>query len=135
MRILHAEPCQQYLRVAIRHVIAIAIGVKKQIRRLQNEHAAMTERHSRAKIQAADEIFESMGAAIGVEIIANREAIGTFWPARRRLGNAVVFRAQILVHAHRLESGWGWILQILNHPHPPAMIKSDRKRFTNFRLV
>ena len=44
--IVHAETAQQHLRVAIGHVVAVAVGIKEQVRRLDDENAAGAECHT-----------------------------------------------------------------------------------------
>ena len=43
MSVLHTEAREQHFRIAVGIIIAVAIGIKEQIRRLQNEHAAVTQ--------------------------------------------------------------------------------------------
>src|SRR5207247_7413456 len=50
VRILHPKSGKQHLRVGIGHIVAIAVRIKEQVRRLQNEDAAMTEGQSARQI-------------------------------------------------------------------------------------
>ena len=50
MSVFHAETDEQNFRVAVGYVIAISVGIKKQIGHLQNKHTAVSERDSRCQV-------------------------------------------------------------------------------------
>src|SRR5947209_7578768 len=64
----------------------------------------------------------------------NRQAIRPLGPARRWLGQLVPNSAQILIYFYRLEAGWCWVLEILQHPQPATIVEGNRQRLSNFRL-
>src|SRR5207253_14882 len=94
MRILHPKTGQQNFRSAIGHVITVAVRIKQEVRRLQDEHSVITERHARAQVQAADKIFELMGPPLRIEVFADSYAICALWSAWRGLGRPIVLGAQ-----------------------------------------
>ena len=113
----------------------IFVGVEQQIGRLRHENAAMTERHAGGKIQSGDEVLEFIRDAIAVRIFANRDPVRALRPARRRLRDAIIFRAEILIHAHCCQPGGIRILQILHNPHAAAFIEAHRDRLANVRFT
>ena len=56
-------------------------------------------------------------------------------PLRGRLGHAVVLGAQIPIDLDRLQPGRGRILQILNDPHPAAIVERHRHRLAHLGLA
>ena len=62
------------------------------------------------------------------------DAVGPLRPLRRRLRDAVVNGAQVLIDLDRLEAGGVGILQVLNDPHPAAVVEGDRHRLADHRL-
>ena len=87
----------------IRHVVAVAVGIKEQIRRLQHVNAAVAEAQSGREVQAGDEILGLAIAAVFIGVFENRDAIGAVRSLRRRLRHAVVDGAQILIDLDRLQ--------------------------------
>ena len=59
---------------------------------MHHEHAAMTERQSARQVQSVDKILRLVRAAIAVGVFEDRDAIGAFGPAWRRLGHFVINR-------------------------------------------
>ena len=49
--VLHAEAGEQHLGVAVGHVVAVAVGVEEQVRRLQDEDAAVAEGQAAGEVQ------------------------------------------------------------------------------------
>ena len=56
-------------------------------------------------------------------------------PFGRRLGHPVVLGAEVLVHLHRLEPVGDRVLQVLQHPEPPAVVEGDGHRLLDHRLA
>src|SRR6185503_19065456 len=46
----HGEPREQYFRIGIRHVVAVAVGIKQEVRDLQNENTSMTEGETASQV-------------------------------------------------------------------------------------
>ena len=113
----------------------IAIRIKQQVGRLNNEDAAVTDLHTGGEIQPADKILELVEASVAIRVFTNRDSIRPFRSARRRVGDTVVFGAKILIDADRLEPGGRRILEVLDHPHPAALVERDGQRLPNFRFV
>ena len=134
MRIFHAEAGHANLGVAVGHVVAVAVGIEEQIRRLGHEHAAVADRDARGHVQAGDKILELVGAAVAVGVLADRDPVGPFRPVRRRLGDAVEDRPQKLIDADLFQAGGIRILQILHDPQPAALVVVDRDGLTDVRL-
>ena len=135
MRVLHAEAGEQHFRIAIGKVVAIFIGVEKQVGRLRDEDAAVAERHPGGEIQSRDEIFKPVHRPVAISVLADRDPVRALRPARRRPGHAVVFRAEVLIHAHGLETGGIGILQILHDPEAAAFIETHRDGLADVRLA
>src|SRR5207245_10025023 len=76
--VFHAEAAQQHLGVAIGNIIAVPIGIKKQIGRLHYEYAAVAEGEARAEIGAADEVFELVGAVVADGVLHGGVEYGTY---------------------------------------------------------
>ncbi len=111
------------------------IGIEKQIGRLHDEHAAVADGQPRRQVQAVDEILGLIGVAVAVGVFQDRDAIGAARPARRRVGHAVVFRAQVLIDFDRRQARGIGILKILNDPHPPAPVERHGNGLANFGLA
>ena len=79
--------------------------------------------------------FDLSGSGRRVGVGQDGDAVGPFRPARRRLGDAVVLRAQELIDLHRLEPGGVRILQILDDPEPAAVVERHANRLANLRLA
>src|SRR5437867_8740492 len=69
--ILHSKATEEHLGITVGNIIAISIRIEKQVRRLYHENAAVTECNTRAKVQAFDEVFELVGAAVAVGVFEN----------------------------------------------------------------
>src|SRR5262245_45713130 len=105
LRILHTKTAEQYLRIAIRRILTVFVGIEKKIWRLHHEHAAVTESDAGAEIEIANEILELVGATVAIGVFHNRYTVGAFWTAWRWLRYPVVNCAGIAVHADPLQSG------------------------------
>ena len=134
MGILHAKPGQQHLRIPIGNVVAIFVGVEQKVGRLHHEDTAPTQRQSRGKVQARNEIPRLAIATVGVRILQDGDPVGTLGPLGRRFGNLVPNRAEILVLGYGLEAGGIRVLKILDNPHPPAAVEGDAERLANERF-
>src|SRR5262245_11473561 len=123
MRVLHAETGEANFRITIGNVVAIAVGIEKQIWRLKHEHAAVAESESAGEIQTGDEIVCAVGAAIAIGVLKDGDAVGAFRTARWRFRNAVVDGARPAIHLGALETRGIGILKVLNDPQPPAVVE------------
>ena len=90
MGVFHAEAREQNFRIAIRNVIAIAIGVEEEIGRLYDEDAAMTDGHAGGEVQSRNEVLDFAVAAVPVNVFENRDLVSAARTSGRGLGNAVV---------------------------------------------
>ena len=134
MGVLHAEAGQQHFGIAVRHVVAISIGIEQQIRHLQHVHAAVAEGQSRGQVQARRQNPCPFRTAVAVGVLENRDPIGAPRPARRRLGHAVVLGPRVAIHLHPLQPGGIRILQILDDPQPARIVELDGHRLPHQRL-
>src|SRR5262249_46148674 len=55
--VFNAETREQYLGVAIGHIVAIAIRIKEQVGRLHDEDAAMPKRQAGSEVEPGDEVL------------------------------------------------------------------------------
>lgn len=68
VRVFHAKTLEQHLGLAVRHVVAVLIGIEQQVRRLTDVDAAVADSQGRSEVQAGDEVFDAIGAAVAVGI-------------------------------------------------------------------
>ena len=52
VRVFHAEAGEQHLGIAVGHVVAVAVGIEQQVRRLADVDAAVADGQGRGQIQA-----------------------------------------------------------------------------------
>ena len=74
--VFHAEAGEQDLGIAVGHVVAVAVGIEEQIRRLEDEHAAVAERQAARQVQPGDEVLGAVGAAVAVGVLQDRDPVG-----------------------------------------------------------
>src|SRR5438105_2401443 len=67
--VLHAKAAQEHFRVAVGNIIAVAIGVEEEVRRLGHEDTAVAERHTRRQVQPSDEILDCVEAAVAARVL------------------------------------------------------------------
>ena len=134
MGVLHAEALQQHLRIAVRHVVAVLVGVKQQVRRLRHVDAAVAQAHAGGEIQAGDEILRLAVAAGLVGVVEDGNAIGALRSTRRRQRHLVVLGAQPLIDFHGFEAGRVRVLEVLDDPHAAAVVERDRHGLADHRL-
>src|SRR5262245_30117878 len=75
VRVFHTEAGEQDFGVTVRNIVVIAVGIEKQVRRLEHEHAAMAERESAGEIQASDEVLCPVRTAITVGVLQDCDAV------------------------------------------------------------
>src|SRR4029078_13541546 len=97
MGVLHADSRKHHLRASVGHVVAIAVGIKKQVRRLADVNSAIADGQRGGEIQSAAEILGLVGLTVAVGVFQDRDSVGAARAAWRWLGYAVVFGAQIAV--------------------------------------
>ena len=134
LRIFHAETGEQHFGVAIRNIVAIAIGVEEQVGDLQYIHAAITKFDSSGQVEPIDKVFGLVGATIAIFVGQDRNFVRAARAARRRLGDAVVLRPRPAVDFDALEAGRIRILQILNCPQSSSIIALDEDGLPDERL-
>src|SRR5262249_19306990 len=93
--IFDPESVEQNLRVAVWGVIAVTIGIKEEVRDLDDVDSAIAEFDAGAQIQPAHKIAEAIGTAVAVRVFKNRDPVGAAGTMRRRLGFFVVDRSRI----------------------------------------
>ena len=119
MRAFRSKSRQQNLRIRIRNVVAVFVGIKKKIGKLQNENSAVTKRQTAREIQSADKILGASSAPHFIEVLQNGDAIGAFRSAWQWFGNFVVTFPREPIHLRAIQSRRIWVLQILNDPEAP----------------
>src|SRR5688500_4709970 len=73
--VFHAEAGEQHFGVAVRHIVAVGVGIEEQVRDVEDKDAPVSEFHSGNQVQPVQEIFELVGAAVAIDIFENRNAI------------------------------------------------------------
>ena len=131
MRVVHAETAEEDFRRAVGHIIAVAVGVKEQVRRLDHKDAAVSQGHARSEVQAGDEILDRMQAAVAFRIGVDRDPVRAAWSSGRRLGDFVVDSPQVLIDLDRFETRRSWILQVLNHPEAATVVERHGQRLAH----
>src|SRR5439155_24079580 len=86
MGVVHAEAGEEYLRIAVGNVVLVLVRVEEQVRRLDDIDAAVAEAEAAGNVEARDEVLALAIDAVLVGVIADGDAVGPFWPVRRRLG-------------------------------------------------
>ena len=92
MRILHAEAREKYFGLSVGPVVVVAVGVKQQVRRLEHEHAAATEREPAARLRP---VTKSLVRSIRPSPSRSSRIVmqsSPFRPPRRRFRDAVISR-------------------------------------------
>ena len=90
MGVFHAEAREQNLRIAIRNVVTIAIGIEEEVGRLHDKDAAMTNGHAGREVQPRNEVLDFAVVAVAVNVFKNRDLVSAARTSGRGLGNAVV---------------------------------------------
>ena len=68
--VFHAEAGQEHLGIAVGPVVAVAVGVEQQVRRLEDEHAAVAEGQPAGQVQPGHEVAGAVGPAVAVGVLA-----------------------------------------------------------------
>jgi len=123
VRVFHAKTLEQHLGVAVGQVVAVLVGIEQQVRRLADVDAAVANGQRRGEIQTGDEVLGAIRAAVAVGVFEDRDLVFANGTVRRRLGHAVVFGAQVAVDIDGLQAGRVRILQVLDDPHPAAVVE------------
>src|SRR5262245_27527003 len=69
----HAEAFEQDLGTAVGLVVAVAIGVEEQVRGLNDEHPAVTDRQTAGQIESFDKILRGVRASVVVVVFEDRD--------------------------------------------------------------
>jgi hypothetical protein len=132
--VVHSEPAQQHFGIAIGYVVSIQVGVEQQIGRLGNKHAAVSDGHSGGEIQVGEKVFDGVRASVSVGVFVDRNPVVALRPLRRWIGKLVVLGSQPVINFDRLQAVRIRELPVLKHPHPAAVIETNRQRLTHLRL-
>ena len=122
------------LRVAIGHVVVIAIGIKEKIGRIEHPHAAAAARQCGDDVQPIQKRFVPIEDTVAVDVFVNRDLVFAAKMPWRRKRHLVVDGAPDTVVADHLQSGREGILEVLNHPKPASFVEGDRDGLANDRL-
>ena len=126
--VFHAEARQEHLGIAVGPIVAVAVRIEEQVGDLDDEHAAIAECQAAGQVEPGDKIMGTIGAAVAVGVLEDRDAVRPLGPARRRIGNAVVDRPRIAIDGNPLQPGGIRILHVLNDPEPAPVVKLDGDR-------
>ena len=72
---------------------------------------------------------------VAIFVLENRDLVGSTVVMRRWRRNLVENCSQISVVLDDLQSGGKGILQVLNHPQPPALVEVEVQRLTDDRFA
>ncbi len=133
--VLHAKAGQQDFRVSVWDIVAVAIRIEEQVRRLQDEHTTMTKSEAAGQVQPIDKILGPASPSFVVEVVKDGDPVIPLGPSRRRLRHPVVDGSRIAVNLDSLETGGVRILQVLDDPQAAAIVEFDGHRLPHHRLA
>jgi hypothetical protein len=116
-----------YFRRAIRFRVVILIGIKQQIRGIQDPSPVLPRENTRNDIEIGYEIVIRFVSTISITVLKNGHTIKPGNVIRWRDRNLIVDSSKILVVTNYLEASRKWILSILHDPHPTFRIKIHRE--------
>ena len=123
------------LGVAVRHVVAIGIGVEKEMRRLHHPQPAMAAHHGVRHVQPVEHHAMFVESAVAIRVLMHGDDVAPAIVVRRRGRDAVEARTVEAVAAHHLQAGGKRILAVLRDPHAPAFVEADVRRLRDQRLA
>ena len=135
MCVLQTEAREMHRGRSIRHVIAIAIGIEEQIRRVHDPDTIATGQDGIGHVQSINEHLVLVERAIAIRVFVNGNHITAAIMIRRRRRNLVVVGAVILVAAEHLHAGGIRILTILRDPEPAARVIAQVRRLRDERFM
>ena len=127
--VFHAEAGEQNPGRPVGTIVAVAIGVEQEVRRLRDEHAAISQRHPGREIEVGDEILDDIGAAVAVGVFIDRDPVlplGPVWAVVRDSRSYLV-RRYWSTATGLSPTGCGY-WRYCKHPHPTAVVEADRQR-------
>ena len=128
------KPVSSDFGVAVGHVVAVLVGIEQQVRRLQHPDAAVADRDAGGEVQARDEVLGLVVAAVAVGVFEDGDLVGALRPRGGGSGTRSYFVRRYWSTLTGLEAGGGGVLQVLHHPHPPALVEGDVDRLADHRL-
>ena len=135
VRVLHAESFEMHDRIAVRHVVVVFVGIKKQVRRLQDPQSIFVESKRRRQAQAFDKRAVLIVFPVAVGVFVKRNAIEPLEMIRRRRRNLVVYRSQKFIAADHFQACRIGILDELVDPQPAARVPLDTEGLSHCRLA
>ena len=133
--VLQSKAGEMHRGVAIGNVVAILVRIKEQIRRHQHPCSTTAGDDTAGHIQPIEEGLVFVENAIAVGVLVNGDFVFAAKMIRRRRWHFVEHRAQVLVVLQNFDARGKGILQILRHPHPPALVKIHIERLRYRRFV
>jgi hypothetical protein len=121
-------------RVAIGHVVFVFVRVEEEIGRIEHPDAIFVVLERRADIEAIDEGFDVLEAAVAVAVFVDGDFVPAFVVVRRRRRDHIENGAEVFVVANDFEAGWKGILEVLNDPHAPTFVEVEKDRLANVGL-
>ena len=135
MGVFHPEAAETDDGITVRNVILVAVGVEQQVRNVEHEHTPVTKGQTSRQIQAADKIVRLVRSTVPISVFENRDAVGAFGSARRRLRDALIGRARPAIHNRAFQPRRVRALDVLHDPKPAAVVKFDAHRLHNHGLA
>ena len=120
VRVFESESAQAHLGIAVRHVVVVRIGIKQQIRRIHHPNTARALEGRGRHIEPGDHIFAGLVNPVAIAVLKHRDLIRPFDPTRRRLGDLVELRAEMVIVTCNFQPCRKRILDILRDPQPTA---------------
>jgi hypothetical protein len=124
--------------VCIGDVVGISIGVKEEIRRVENPDATTPSRDGRGDVQSVDKHGALVESPVAVGVLVDTDPVAA--PKRRTFSmgrggrEAVIDRPPDSVPAHRLEPGRFGVLAVFDDPEAPAFVEAQLERLKDGRF-
>ena len=132
VRVLHAEPREQDLGVAVGLVVLVRVGIEEQVRRLADEDPAVADRQAARQVQPLDEDRGLVGLAVAVGVLEDLDPVDPSGPRGGGSGNRSysVRRYWSTLTGFR-PAGLGYCRYSMTHARP----RSSKHAVTGCRII
>ena len=127
--VLKVEPGEVHHRLAVGNVVPVLVGIEEKVGRVKHPHAILTVGQGGDHVEPVKERFVHVEGAVAVRVLVDGDfVLPDELPVQgfsegRGWRDLVEDLAEVLVPGEDLETGGIGILDILDHPEPPAFIE------------
>ena len=127
--VLKVEPGEVHHRLAVGNVVPVLVGIEEKVGRVKHPHAILTVGQGGDHVELVKERFVHVEGAVAVRVLVDGDfVLPDELPVQgfsegRGWRDLVEDLAEVLVPGEDLETGGIGILDILDHPEPPAFIE------------